>query len=225
MPRIFCAFLCLFLSGCGWFSSSEGTVLVTGDDLIGLEERLNGRIDGEVQELSTGIGNCQVALREEIDGVRKEFHAHRDATNAVLRPDGKVPITTDLLQEMAESLKERRKQKEGTPPRELAYGGQPPAPPPPKEDDSRVQVQTTPAIDLARFFVKDRTQNCMIIQDRRSGQWYRWNFQPGSGQLVALYQNGCNCGKHWFAVNVDFQGDRIVFPNGSTVLTPGFPTP
>lgn len=228
MQRMLCVLMCLALFGCSKSQpSSEENTVVTMDVLLQSERDMKEYVDGHVKE---SIGKCQSSLAGKIAGIRTEFETHRDEVNAVLKPNDQEPITAELLQRVKKQFqeqdaKELANRSEQSSSNLVAYARQDVAPPPPKDDETRMRVQTAPSFDLARFFVKDKTQNCMIIQDRQFGQWYRWNFQQGSAQLVALYQNGCNCGIHWLAVNVEFKGDRIVFPNRSTVSTPGFPTP
>lgn len=211
MQRMLCVFLCLALFGCGKPSQKEE--VITADDLIGLEGRLSGRIDEEVEELFRGIGQCQVSLEEKINGVRTEFETHRNEVNAVLKPRGQEPITAELLQRVKRQFREQDEQEIAArngrgASREVAYTPQGPVPSPPRDDDV-----PRPREDPGRYVVTPIAQGCVAIQDGQTGWHYQWRQDQSGWRLVLWQQSHCaRCG--------------CVHPQWVyTSPPPGFPTP
>ncbi len=198
MQRImYLLLLCLALCGCG--KSSPKAEVITADDLVGLEDRLGSRIDTEAQERRDGMDQCQEFLEQKIGSLRGEFEAHRNETNAVLRPAGKDPITTDLLQEMAESMAERKKAKlamltGGSSSQQLAaYSPQPSVPPSPSYSGHVPDPPKEDPVTNGRYEVVPEGPRCVAIRDTQTGWCYQWR-QEGAGWRLVLWQKNY-CGK------------------------------
>lgn len=197
MERIWYSLACLLLSGCSWFSSSEETSSVTVDDLVGLEERLNGRVTEEVQDLQKGIGNCQAVLEERIAANHREFVAHRDQTNAVLRPVGQEPITAEMIRKMKADLAalnaKQSEERTGGRPQTVAYNHQS-APSPPGYDrlpQPPSEPTNSHVVVNSQYDVTERTPTCVAIYDRQSKWSYQWRLEQGGWKLVIWQKNYC----------------------------------